>query len=181
MKNIRPYNTLYVELCIQSCTYFLIIYNQGMTIIQRSRTALEYDKILAELSNYTKLEQSKQLCLELTPLVRYEDIETALIYTREAKSVLDFAHDIPIEKIQSFSKLKTKNEYFIEEELIDIAKSLRTFRLVRNFIKENLAQDTLIAKLAENLYSNKNLCMNVHSSSICNRQKVETTQMSINR
>ena len=78
MKNIRSYNTLCVELCIQSCTYFLIIYNQGMTIIQRSRTALEYDKILAELSNYAKLEQSKQLCLELTPLVRFEDIETAL-------------------------------------------------------------------------------------------------------
>ena len=96
----------------------MIIYNQGMTIIQRSRTALEYDKILAELSNYTKLEQSKQLCLELTPLVRYEDIETALIYTREAKSVLDFAHDIPIEKIQSFSKLKTKNEISLANFII---------------------------------------------------------------
>ena len=30
------------------------------------------------------------------------------------------------------------DEYFIEEELVDIAKSMRTFRLVRNFLKENL-------------------------------------------
>ena len=128
-----------------------------MTIIQRSRKALEYDKILTELANFAKIEQSRKICLELTPFVRFDDIETALVYTREAKSILDFAHDIPIEKIQEFKKLKEKNEYFIEEELVDIAKTLRTFRLVRNFLKENIAQDTLLAKLAENLYSNKAL------------------------
>ena len=128
-----------------------------MTIIQKSQKALEYDKILIELSTLAKTEQSKKLCLELTPFVRHDDIERELAYTQEAKSVLDFAQDIPIDKIQNFIKLKEKNEYFLEEELVDIAKSMRTFRLVRNFLKENLSQDSLLALISENIYTNKEL------------------------
>lgn len=128
-----------------------------MSIVQKSQKALEYDKIMAELAVFAKTEQSKKLCLELTPFVRYQDIEQQIKYTREAKDVLDLAHDIPIDKIQNFSKLKEKNEYFVEEELVDIAKSMRTSRLVRNFLKENLVFDASLNAIAENLYSNKTL------------------------
>ena len=128
-----------------------------MSIVQKSQKALEYDKIMAELSAYAKTEQSKKLCLDLTPFVRFDDIEQQIRYTREAKDVLDLAHDIPIDKIQNFTKLKEKNEYFVEEELVDIAKTMRTSRLVRNFLKENLVFDASLNGLAENLYSNKAL------------------------
>ena len=128
-----------------------------MSIIQKSRKALEYDKILAELALHAKTEQSKKLCLDLTPFVRNDDIERELQYTREAKSILDFARDIPIDKIENFSKLREKNEYFIEEELVDIAKSMRTFRIVRNFLKENLPQEATLNLIAENIYTNKEL------------------------
>ena len=128
-----------------------------MSIIQKSQKALEYDKILLELSTLAKTEQSKKLCLDLTPFVRYDDIEQELQYTREAKSVLDFASDIPIDKIQCFSKLKEKNEYFVEEELVEIAKTLRTFRLVKNFLKENLSPEASIRLILENIYTNKEL------------------------
>ncbi len=128
-----------------------------MNIVQKSQKALEYDKILAELSKYAKTEQSKKLCLDLTPFVREEDIQTQLILTREAKDILDLARDIPIEKIQNFSKLKERNEYFVEEELVDIAKSMRTFRVVRNFLKENLPFDAIMHKYMNNLYANKEL------------------------
>lgn len=128
-----------------------------MSIVQKSQKALEYDKIMTELSVFAKTEQSKQLCLDLTPFVRFDDIEQQIRYTREAKDVLDLAHDIPIDKIQNFSKIKEKNEYFIEEELVDIAKTMRTSRLVRNFLKENLVFDASLNGLAENLYSNKAL------------------------
>ena len=112
-----------------------------MSIIQKSQKSLEYDKILAELAVFAKTEQSKKLCLDLTPFVKKDDIEQQLIYTREAKQILDFAQDIPVDKAINFSKLREKNEYFLEEELIDVAKSIRTFRLVRNFLKENLPDD----------------------------------------
>lgn len=126
-----------------------------MSIIQKSQKSLEYDKILSVLANFAKTEQSRKLCLGLTPFVRFEDIERELQYTREALNILDMAHDIPIDRIISFSKIKEKNEYFAEEELVDIAKTMRTFRLVRNFLKENLVFDAGLNVLAENLYSNK--------------------------
>ena len=128
-----------------------------MTIIQKSQKALEYDKILTELAKFSKTEQSKLLCENLTPFVRFDDIETELTYTKEAKHILDFVNDIPVEKIVKFSKLKLKNEYFIEDELVDIAKTLRTFRIVRNYLKENLDSEAKLNSLAECLYANKEL------------------------
>ena len=135
----------------------LYIIKHTMSVIRKSRKALEYDKILKEVSAYAKTEQSKALCLDLTPYVLTEDIQKELDYTKEAKSILDNAKDIPIERIQDFSSLKGKHEYFNEEELVDIAKSIRTFRLVRNFIKENLSFETELAKLADVIYTNKEL------------------------
>lgn len=126
-----------------------------MSIVQKSQKSLEYDKILAELSRYAKTEQSKKLCLDLTPFVKPEDIKAQIILTREAKDVLDLARDIPVEKILDFKKLREQNEYFVEEELVEVAKSMRVFRVVRNFLKENLPFDATMQKLTENLYSNK--------------------------
>ena len=126
-----------------------------MSIVQKSQKALEYDKILAELAKFAKTEQSKKLCLELTPYVKPEDIQAQLILTREAKDVLDLAQDIPVEKIPDFSKLRERNEYFVEEELIDIAKAMRTSRVVRNSLKENLPFDASMQNLADKLFSDK--------------------------
>ena len=128
-----------------------------MSIVQKSQTALEYDKILNELSLYAKTEQSKKLCLDLTPFVTTEDIEQELLYTKEAKTVLDNALDIPVSYIVNFDSLKKKNEYYNEDELCNIAKSLRTFRLIKNFLKENLDDNSILRHLAENIYSNKEL------------------------
>lgn len=128
-----------------------------MSIVQKSQKALEYDKILAELSKFAKTEQSRKLCLDLTPFVRPEDIQAQIILTREAKDVLDLARDIPIDKIPQFEILRERNEYFVEEELVDIAKAMRTSRIVRNFLKENLQFDTSMQKLVDDLYSNKDL------------------------
>lgn len=128
-----------------------------MSIIQKSQKALEFDKILLELAGFAKTEQSKKLCIDLTPFVTSEDIHRELTYTREAKELLDRARDIPIDRIENFSKLREKSEYFVEEELVDISKSLRTARIVRNFLKENLEYDTKLSALADNIYTNKEL------------------------
>ena len=128
-----------------------------MSIIQKSQKSLEYDKVLAELAVFAKTDQSHTLCLDLTPLVRFDDIKSSLTYTAEAKKILDNAYDIPIEKIQNFTKLREKNEYFIEEELVSIAKTFKTFRLVRNFLKENLEPDSQMSVYIDNIYTNKEL------------------------
>lgn len=127
-----------------------------MSIIQKSQKSLEYNSVLAELAKLAKTEQSRELCLNLTPFVKREDIEHQICCTKEAKDVLDLSGEIPIDEIQKFSKLKERNEYFIEEELIEIAKTMRTSRLVRNFLKENLSGDsTILNNLVYRLYSNK--------------------------
>lgn len=128
-----------------------------MSIIRKSQKALEFDKILYELSSFAKTEQSKKLCLDLTPFVKPEYIHEQLVLTREAKSVLDNSRDIPIDRIENFSKLREKSEYFVEEELVDIAKSMRTSRIVKNFLKENLEYDTKLSQLSDKMYSNKEL------------------------
>ena len=142
----------FVYIAPKLCSHYNFVI---MSIIQKSQKALEYDKILTVLAKYAKTEQSKKLCLELTPFVRVEDIKEQLVMTREAKDVLDMAMGIPVEKIPNLAKLRERNEYFVEEELVDIAKAMRTSRIVRNFLKENLAFDSTMLKLTENLYSNK--------------------------
>lgn len=142
----------------------LYIIMHTMSIIQKSQKALEYDKILKELANFAKTDQSQKLCLELTPYVKIEDMQRELDYTREAKSLLDLSGDIPIDYIQNFSELKKKSEYFNEEELIDISNSMRTFRLVRNYIKENLSYETNLAKFADDIYTNKELEEKIHDT-----------------
>ena len=126
-----------------------------MSIVQKSQKSLEYDKVLTELAKYAKTDQSRRLCLDLTPFVKTDDIQAQITLTSEAKDVLDLARDIPIEKIENFKKLRERNEYFTEEELVLIAKSMRTSRLVRNFLKENLPFDSKMQTLANDLYSNK--------------------------
>lgn len=128
-----------------------------MTIIQKSQKALEYDKILQELAKFAKTEQSRIKCLELVPFDDFETINEQIKYTAEAKALLDFDKDIPIDNIENFNKLKKTCEYFNEDELINIAKSMRTSRIVRNFLKENLEPDSRFMQLAEILYSNKEL------------------------
>ena len=126
-----------------------------MNISQKSQKALEYQEVLTELSEYAKTEQSKQLCLDLTPFVRTKDIQRELIYTREAKNILDFGDDIPVDNIQNFRELRERNEYYTEKELLDIAKSLRVFRLVKNYLKENSEGISQLITLADGLYADK--------------------------
>lgn len=128
-----------------------------MEIHTKTLAALEYDKILLKLADCSKLEQSKALCLNLQPFVKREDVQQALDYTSEALKILDHAIDIPIDFVMDIESLKGKNEYYIEEELFDIAKTMRTSRVVRNFLKENSVYNSNLNNLAFPLYVNKEL------------------------
>lgn len=153
-----------------------------MSIIQKSQKALEYDKILIELSSFAKTEQSKKMCLELTPFIKIQEIQEQINYTREAKDILDKALDIPVDKVLEFDKIKEKNQYFSEEELIEIAKSMRTFRLVKNFIKENIQFDSNLNKLAEGLYADKKLedkILNTFDDNLTVKQNANTELKSL--
>ena len=51
-----------------------------MDILEKSLKTLEFDKILENIANYAKTEQSKRLCLELEPFDDIILIKKALQY-----------------------------------------------------------------------------------------------------
>ena len=130
-----------------------------MNILEKSRKSLEFDKIAEKLSNFAKTKQSKELCLAITPLDDIVKIKNELQCTREAKQILVMPSDIPIEFLADIAGIK-KNmgvSYLAEDELIDVAKTLRTSRLVKKFLFDNLEEPSNIRNSAQNLLVDKML------------------------
>lgn len=130
-----------------------------MDITEKSRKSLEFDKIAERLANYAKTAQSKEICLKTLPFTDIVKIKKELQCTREAKAILDIPSDIPIEFVADIEQIKKNigSTYLSEEELIDVAKTLRTSRLVKKFLSDNLENDSIIQNLAQNLLVDKEL------------------------
>ena len=128
-----------------------------MDITSKSHTTLEFDKVKEELSHYAKFEQSKALCLRLLPYSDEGKIKHQLKYTAEAKYILDHAKDTPVEFIADIQSIKNNCavSYLTEEELLDVAKTMKSSRLLKRFIGENSQDDFLIKNLASELISDK--------------------------
>lgn len=134
-------------------------YNTGMKIEEKSLKTLEFDKILDKLATHTMLKQSKCLCLGLSIYSDISCIQLQIDFTKEAKNVLDMALDLPLEHVAQIDEItkSTINSYLKEEEILDVAKTIKTSRLVKNFLKENSVSDGLLNSLASGLFSNKEL------------------------
>ncbi len=130
-----------------------------MKIISDSLIALEFDKVRKRLSRHAKCRQSEELCLSILPYETYEDVIKAQIYTKEAKAVFDMPGDIPLEFVGNVDEMEKfpLASYLNEKELVDVAKTFRTSRLVRNFMNENTGLTSQINTLARNLTSDKEL------------------------
>lgn len=99
------------------------------------------------------------LCLGASIYTDICEIKNQLRFTQEAKAILDMGQEIPIEHVSDISKIEnsTINSYLTEEEILDVAKTLRTSRIVKNFIKENSAQDGLLYSIGNSLFSSKEI------------------------
>jgi len=130
-----------------------------MNIAEKSLKALEFDKILVKLSGLARLEQSKCLCLGLSIYSDISHMKHQLLFTKEAKNILDMALELPLEYVENIEKIinSTLNSYLREDEIINVAKTIKTSRLVKNFLKENCAQDSLLNALATELFADKEL------------------------
>ena len=128
-----------------------------MDITSKSYTTLEFDKVKEELSHYAKFEQSKNICLRLLPQNDSEKIKQQIKYTAEAKYILDHTKDTPVEYIADMQAIKNNSavSYLSEEELIDIAKTMKSSRLLKKFINENSEEDFLLKDIASSLVADK--------------------------
>lgn len=130
-----------------------------MKIVEKSLKALEFDKILSKLASFARLKQSKRLCFDLSIYSNISHIQAQLKFTREAKEVLDMALELPLEYVADISELtkSTINSYLKEEEILDVAKTIKSSRLVKNFLRESTSQDSLLNTIASGLFSDKAL------------------------
>ena len=130
-----------------------------MDITLKTNTTLEFDKIKEELSKFAKFEQSKNLCLRMSALDNIERIKQQLELTREAKKILDYAKDTPTEFIADVTKIKNNSaiSYLTEEELNDIAKTMKSSRLLKRFIIDNSEDDFIIKGLAAELVADRDV------------------------
>ena len=126
--------------------------------------ALEYDKMLEDMVIYSKTPQSRELCLNIKPENNVEQIKFLLSCTEEAYRILNSGLDIPIEHICNTKLITDRYEYYSPQELFDIAKTIRTSRLIKNFLKENSENSYVFDNLKNNLYSNKALEDKIFSS-----------------
>lgn len=130
-----------------------------MDIVSTSLKSLEFDKVLEKLAGFAKIRQSRELCLALLPFETREKIESEILFTREAKEILDIPADIPIGFVADIEGIQ-KNalvSYLTEGELVDIAKTMRSSRLVKNFLNEYGKENSKLTGLAMNLISFKEL------------------------
>lgn len=128
-----------------------------MEILKKSLRTLELDKVLEKLSLHAKLSQSKQICIDAEVYSDFLTVKEQLDFTKEAKNILDNALDLPIEFVANIEEIQKSsiNNYLTELELIDVAKTVRTSRLVKNFLKESASENGLLNSFAANLFADK--------------------------
>lgn len=130
-----------------------------MDIITKTLKTLEFDKILEKVSGFAKISQSKSLCLAAKPLNNINDIKRELQYTKEAKYILDLPAELPVGFVADIKKLQGTliAGYLNEEELIDVAQTLRSSRLCKKFLNDNIEESALLRVLAKDLISDRDL------------------------
>ncbi len=128
-----------------------------MSIISKTYESLEFDKIKTELSKFAKFEQSANLCLAMPVYNDFGKIKEQIELTREAKKILDLAKETPTEFIADVGRIENNASlsYLEEQELIDLAKTMKSSRLLKKFINENSEDDFLLRQKVQNLISDK--------------------------
>ena len=127
---------------------------------QKTIEALEFDKVLSYLAEYALSGLGHERCLNA---VIYEDINTIkkeLVLTTQAGTILNNAINVPLENIYDIEKSLEDSKKRIrldEEEIINIAQTLRTSRLMRNFLEEISKEFPDLSELKKNLFVNKEL------------------------
>lgn len=134
-------------------------YNTSMKIAEKSLKTLEFDKVLEKLSMHARLKQSKKLCLEFGVCSNISDIQMQIDLTKEAKNILDVALELPLEYVAQVDEIMESaiGSYLKAEEILDIAKTIKTSRLVKNFLRENAPSEGLLNSLSVGLFSDKEL------------------------
>ena len=124
---------------------------------------LEFDKILDILSGFAITSIGKNLCLSLRPFDSKEDIQNALLETREATIMTQRKGSVPIDEIVNITaSLKVIEAYSIlsAKQLLDLANILKIARELKEFFSLDIGISNSFSSLEpyfNSLYSNKSI------------------------
>ncbi len=125
--------------------------------------ALEFDKILSNLSNYANCDLGKKSCLNLEVYTKKAQIEYELTLVDEAKKIIDDnGSSAPIDNFIPLEEIFKQN-YFSANEIIELAKNLRSARLIKNYISKNPNASNLI-EIIQNFYVDKTFEDNIFNT-----------------
>lgn len=126
----------------------------------KSLEILEFNKVLEYLSEFAISDLGKKRCLNTNIFDNVDKIKYELTITDQALTIFNSAVNIPLENIYDITKSLNdakKKLRLNEEEIINIAKTLRTSRLMKNFL-EGLSKEFFeLSQKKELLYADKNL------------------------
>ncbi|MBR2525755.1 endonuclease MutS2 [bacterium] len=130
-----------------------------MNILEKSKSTLEFDKVLSTLATFAKTVQSQKLCLNIETYDDFDKVQENITLTKEAKALIDKLLELPIEHLTDLTTIDKNhlNTCLSEQELLSLAKSLRSARLVKNFMRDNTLADSLLNKISMQLIPNKDL------------------------
>ena len=126
----------------------------------KSLKILEFDKVLSYLSEFAISALGKKRCLAACLFDDVNTIKFELLLTSQACGILANAYNVPLDnifEIENFINNAQKKLCLSEEELIDTARTLRTSRLMRNFLDEISKDYFELSELKNNLFADKEL------------------------
>lgn len=129
-------------------------------MIKNPLEILEFNTVLEYLSEYAISDLGQKRCLNTQVFDDVNTIKHELLLTSQAKSIINQALNIPLDNIYDIEKsLKDakKGLRLKEKEITDIAKTLRTSRLMRNFLDSINKDFAELSQISSNLYANKEL------------------------
>ncbi len=120
---------------------------------------LEFEKILNQVSKYSSTEISKNLILKLYPSSDISFIKTEGILIEEAKEILNKAGHPPIDYIPdlhtTLSESRIEGSILSSNRVLEILKLAKTSRLLIQFLKSELKDDSSLRDKLPHLFSDK--------------------------
>jgi DNA mismatch repair protein MutS2 len=120
---------------------------------------LEFEKILSQVSKYSSTESGQNLILNLYPSADISFITTEGILIEEAKEILNKAGHPPIDFISdlknSLSESRIEGSILSSNKVLEILKLAKTSRLLIQFLKSELKEESKLRGKLNFLFSDK--------------------------
>ncbi|RKD27290.1 DNA mismatch repair protein MutS2 [Caminicella sporogenes DSM 14501] len=130
---------------------------------ERSLRVLEYEKIVDMLKNHVTSNLAKNLVEKLRPSTDFNEVRELLSETSEAANLIIQRGSVPIGPIYDLRrhlKMAEIGSYLTPSQLLEVSDTLRTARMLKNFIKsgnENNGNFPILQSYASSLNTYKHI------------------------